>query len=209
MKFKAKSGLIGLTTAMLLSLSSVTFAYHDHGPNLKFSNALAPLPAAGFTPSASTSTNLAVSLTAEAGYTGYNGTVWSNSDSNGGIFHASITVPVDGTLITTAAAATNVYTLQINDSTNVNGIATCSLVISDIDFTYSGTTLTESAEYKVSVNEAGTAAATATLGGCVSSTGSSTTTILPVLAAGDVVTISLAGTPVLSGTLAAATGHHH
>ncbi|MGD0960921.1 MAG: hypothetical protein ABSB19_14040 [Methylomonas sp.] len=184
MKFTSKVFLPVLASALLLGMNATVLAEGNHG----YSNV------AGVTV-----TRLGATLTGAAGFTGAGSFEYSDS-TNGGRLQAAISLPIDGvTILDSNTAVNNVYTLTISNGASV--VATYNLAINDIDFAYStATTLSgESAEYAVSASQVGTTY-TVTLG-------SGTSTALPVLAAGDTVSISLGGAaPILSGVLAASVG---
>ena len=189
MKKASKSKLALLASSILLCMNTSAFADRNEGNH-------------GAHGTSSTVTNLGATLVGAAGFTG-TGSIRYTSGTTGGNLHASIHLPVDGTsILDSNTAAASVYTLTVTSGAST--VATCSLVISDIDFTYSSTSAApaEVAEFVSSVSETGTVY-TASIGNC----GASTTT-LPVLAATDVVSISLNGAaPILTGTLAALAGH--
>lgn len=190
MQITSKIILSTLASAILLCFNASVLADRNGGHN-------------GIHGTPSPVTNLGATLVGASGFTG-TGSIRYSSNTSGGSLNASIHLPVDGVTILDSNTATgNVYTLTV--SSGASTIASCSLVISDIDFTYNTTLAThiEVAEYAASVSERGTTY-TASIGNC----GASTTT-LPVLAATDTVSISLNGaTPILTGTLAALTGHY-
>ena len=186
MKFSSKICFPILASAMLFGMNAPVFAEGNHHNG-------ASVPAV-------TVTRLGATLVGATGFTGTGSFQYSDS-TNGGSLQASIHLPVDGaTILDSNAAVSNLYTLTVSAGASV--VATYNLAISDIDFAYnSATTVSgESAEYAVSASQSGTLY-TVTLG-------SGTSTALPVLAAGDTVSISLNGAaPILTGTLAASVGH--
>lgn len=191
MKISSKTGLSVLASAVLLLINSSAFADRNEGNHGTHGTYGIP----------STVTNLGATLVGATGFTG-TGSIRYTSSTNGGSLHASIHLPVDGiTILDSNSAVGNTYTLTV--SSGATTVATCSLVISDVDFSYSTTSAkpTEVAEFVTSVSESGTTY-TASVGNCGTSTIS-----LPVLAASDTVSISLNGaTPILSGTLATLVG---
>ncbi len=186
MKFTSKIFLPVLASALLVGMSTSAFADGDHHN--------------GNANSGVTVTRLGATLAGATGFTGTGSFEYFDS-TNGGSLQASIHLPVDGvTILDSNTAVKNVYTLTVSNGASV--VASYNLIISDIDFAYSSATvvLSESAEYVVSASQSGT---TYTV-----TQGSGTSTVLPVLAAGDTVSISLGGAaPILSGTLAASVGH--
>lgn len=191
MEFKSKTSLSTLASASLLCLSASALAegYHHNG---------AAVPAVSVT-------RLGAALSGTGNFAGTGSFEYSDS-THGGNLHARIHLPVDGVTIADSNAAVtyaanDLVTLTVSNGSTV--LATYNLAIKDIDFTYSNATTIsgESAEYAVSASQTGT---TYTV-----NLGSSTSTALPTLAAGDTVSITLNGAskPILSGTLAASAGH--
>ena len=191
MKILSKVGLSVMASAVMLCLSASAFADGNRG----HSGGGTPPPVI---------TNLSASLTSTT--SGLTGTVWYTSSSAGGRLQASIHLPVDGTTILDSnTAVSSQYALQLGTGT------ICTLVISDIDFTYItlGSAPTEVAEYKTAVSETGTTA-TASIGNCY--LGSSATTVFPTITAGESVNVSLVATGVtppvlLTGTFTAPKGY--
>jgi len=199
MKFTTKTCLPVLVSAILFCLNAPASAEGNRYNEGGYFSGNHPINGLGLgTPASTTNTNLSATLSA-TGSTG-TGLVRYSSNSNGGSLQAHVHLPVDGTTILDSnTAVKNAYTLTISNGASV--VATYTLAISELDFTYNTATSApnEFAEYVLAAAESGT---TYTV-----NLGSSTSTTLPALAANDTVTISLNGTTVLSGTLAATLGY--
>ena len=192
MKFTAKICFPILASTMLFGMNAAVFADGDH----HYAASVPTVPV----------TRLGASLVGATGFTGTGSFQYSDS-TNGGSLHASVHLPVlSGGAITDSNAAVslaagNAVTLTILNGTST--VATYNLAISDIDFAYSTATTVsgESAEYVVSAAESSAAVYTVSIGS------DATGAALPVLAAGETVSIAVSGATVLSGTLAASVGH--
>jgi hypothetical protein len=200
MKRFSKTGLTLFISATLLCVNTAAFA--DRNSLSSGWNFLGNANSSGFSTQTS-STHLSASLTGVTGFPGA-GTLFYATTSRGGSLEAHLHLPVDGaTILDSNTAATSTYTLTVSNGASV--VATCTLNITDIDFTYTNgaTTPTEVAEYQVGVAEVG-ATVTTRIGSCGAS--------FPVLVAGDTISVSSNGgastTPVLTGVLAATVTHH-
>ena len=128
-----------------------------------------------------------------------------NSASGNSNLQADLHLPIDGTVIKDSnAAVNNTYTLTVNAAGSTTPLATCTLVISDIDALYNKASSTPTvpaliAQYQNAVSEVGSTV-TAFAGDC---------SLLGSLSATDTVNVSLTGstTPILTGTLSASFGH--
>jgi hypothetical protein len=186
MKFKSKKSSILLSATLLsLSVSAVAESHHTR-----------------FAHHQGTVTNYSATL---AGVPGATGTVSYYINASGaGSLHAKIHLLVGtGEVIPDTATASNTnYILTIgSDSSAIS----CSLVISDIDFSYNNSTtpptLTETAEYVTSISDNGTTYI-ATVGDC------GALTALPALTSSEPVNISLGASGTLTGTLNTVVGRH-
>ena len=197
MNILSKISLSALTSAILLCMNTPSFADGGRAHEAEGSHYGYGQP--------TTVTNLSATLTpgstAPSGYTGTGRIIftYNSTNTNGaGSLHASILLPVDGSIIKDSnGAASSISTL-----TTTSGTA-CTLSISDINFIYpssttttaAATSITENAEYKLSVSVTGAAtsapALTASIGSCSSVT---------VPKAGDIVSVAV---PVASSTTGA------
>ncbi|MDD4913718.1 MAG: hypothetical protein PHW13_01600 [Methylococcales bacterium] len=202
MKFTAKILSAALASTLLLGMSSSAFAErgHERGHSYSRNPTLGTTPSTPTTP-ASTVTRLGATLVGGVGSTATGSIQYTYNTSGAGNLQARIHLPVDGvTIADSNTAVSDTVTLTISNGGTV--VASYTLAISDLDFTYSGvsTTVTETAEYSLAASDNG-ATYTVTLG-------SGAETALPVLAAAYTVSISVnGGAAVLTGTLATATGY--
>ena len=193
MKFTAKNCFPILASIMLFGMNAAAFAEGNHHNKTTVPAVIV--------------TRLGATLVGAAGFTGTGSFQYSDS-TNGGSLQASIHLPVvSGGVITDSNAAVSLAASDAVTLTILNGtslVATYNLAISDIDFAYStATTLSgESAEYVVSATESSVGVYTVSIG-----SDANTGTTLPVLAAGETVSVTVNGITVLSGALAASVGH--
>lgn len=195
MSFKAKTLAVGSAIGLLLSLSNVTLAERGESRNrgsLGTSLAVAA-------PAASGIIRLGATLAGASGSTATGAVEYSYSaaGSGAGLLQAKIHLPVDGMTISDSNAAVNdSITLSFYNGSTL--IASYVMAISDIDFIYSGTTQTETAEYSLVASDNGS---TYTM-----SLGSGSETALPVLSVADSISVAVGSHAVLSGTLAVTSG---
>lgn len=201
MKLASKTISVALASTVLLGLSSSAFSdgrgHEGHNGSSIPATYGTTIPAIYGT-TISSVTRLGSTLTAATGSTATGTIQYAYSATGAGILQAKVHLPVSSisSIIDSNTAVTDTITLTFSTG------ATYTLAITDLEFTYSGTTTTptETAGYSLAVSDNGTTYTVAL--------GSGSETALPVLVSGNTVsvTVGTSTTPILTGTLAISTG---